>query len=74
MDAIQKTALKETAKTLAGLTAVAVIVPAVIFLIPLEVLGGIISIGCLGFGTKMIYDTKLAQAKFDAEYNKTVDQ
>ncbi len=74
MDAIQKTALKETAKTLAGLTAIAVLVPAAIFLIPLEVLGGIISIGCLGFGTKMIYDTKLAQAKFDAEYNKTVDQ
>ncbi len=74
MDAIQKTALKETAKTLAGLTAIAVLVPAAIFLIPLEVLGGIISIGCLGFGTKMIYDTKLSQAKFDAEYNKTVDQ
>lgn len=74
MDAIQKTALKETAKTIAGLTAVAVLVPAAIFLIPLDVLGGIISIGCLGFGTKMIYDTKLAQAKFDAEYNKTVDQ
>ncbi len=74
MDAIQKTALKETVKTLAGLTAIAVLVPAVIFLVPLEVLGAIISIGCLGFGTKMIYDTKLAQAKFDAEYNKTVDQ
>lgn len=74
MDAIQKTALKETVKTLAGLTAIAVLVPASIFLIPLEVLGGIISIGCLGFGTKMIYDTKLAQAKFDAEYNKKVDQ
>jgi hypothetical protein len=74
MDTIQKTALKETAKAIAGLTAVAVLVPAAIFLIPLEVLGGIISIGCLGFGTKMIYDTKLAQAKFDAEFNKTVDQ
>jgi hypothetical protein len=74
MDAIQKTALKETAKTIAGLTALAVLVPAAIFLIPLEVLGGIISIGCLGFGTKMIYDSHLARAKFDAEYNKTVDQ
>ena len=74
MDAIQKTALKETVKTLAGLAAISILVPAAIFLIPLEVLGGIISIGCLGFATKMIYDTKLAQAKFDAEYNKTVDQ
>ena len=69
MDQIQKTALKETAKTIAGLTAVATLVPAAIFLLPLEVLGGIISIVALCFATKMIYDTKLAQAKFDAEYN-----
>ena len=74
MDAIQKTALKETAKTLAGLTALAVLVPAAIFLIPLEVLGGIFSVAALCFAAKMIYDTKLAQAKFDAEFNKTVDQ
>jgi hypothetical protein len=74
MDAIQKTALKETAKTLAGLTALAVLVPAAIFLIPFEVLGGIFSVAVLGFATKMIYDTKLSQAKFDAEFNKKVDQ
>jgi hypothetical protein len=74
MDAIQKTALKETVKTLAGLTAIAVLVPAAIFLIPLDVLGGIFAVGALCFAAKMIYDTKLAQAKFDAEFNKTVDQ
>jgi hypothetical protein len=74
MDAIQKTAIKETAKTIAGLTAIAVLVPAAIFLIPLEVLGGIFSIGAIVFATKMIYDTKLAQAKFDAEYNQKVDR
>jgi hypothetical protein len=74
MDAIQKTALKETVKTLAGLTAIAVLVPAAIFLIPLDVLGGIFSVAALCFAAKMIYDTKLAQAKFDAEFNKTVDQ
>jgi hypothetical protein len=74
MDSVQKTALKETAKTIAGLTALAVLVPAAIFLIPTEVLGGIFAVGALVFATKMIYDTKLAQAKFDAEYNKTVDQ
>lgn len=73
MDSIQKTALKETAKTIAGLTAISVLVPAVIFLIPFEVLGGIFAIGAMGFATKMIYDTKLAQAKFDAEFNKKVD-
>ena len=74
MNTIQKTALKETAKTLAGLTAIAVLVPAVFFLIPMAVLGSIIAVGALCFGIKMIYDTKLAQAKFDAEINKTVDQ
>ena len=74
MDSIQKTALRETAKTIAGLTVIATLVPAAIFLIPLDVLGGIVSIAALGFATKMIYDTKLAQAKFDAEFNKTVDQ
>jgi hypothetical protein len=74
MDAIQKTALKETAKTLAGLTAISLLVPAAIFLIPLEVLGGIFSVAALCFATKMIYDTKLSQAKFDAEFGKKVDQ
>jgi hypothetical protein len=74
MNDIQKTALKETAKTVAGLTAISLLVPAAIFLIPVEVLGGIFSIGAIVFATKMIYDTKLAQAKFDAEFNKTVDQ
>lgn len=73
MDAIQKTAIKETAKTIAGLTAISILVPAAIFLIPFEVLGGIFSIAAIVFATKMIYDTKLSQAKFDAEFNK-VDQ
>lgn len=74
MDQIQKTAIKETAKTCAGLAAIGIAVPTAIFLVPIEVLGAIFSIGALCFATKMIYDIKLAQAKFDAEYKKTVDQ
>jgi hypothetical protein len=74
MDSIQKTALKETAKTIAGLTALALLVPAAILLIPTDVLATMFGIAALVFLTKMIYDTKLAQAKFDAEHNKTVDQ
>jgi|688.fasta_scaffold47100_11 hypothetical protein len=74
MDTIQKTALKETAKTLAGLTAIALLVPAVIFLIPLTVLGGIISVAAIVMSAKMIYDTKLDQAKFEAHFDKKVDQ
>ena len=72
MNDIQKTALKETVKTLAGLTALALLVPAVIFLVPPQVLGTIFCVGALCFAGKMIYDTKLAQAKFDAEMK--VDQ
>jgi hypothetical protein len=74
MNAIQKTALKETAKTLAGLTAISLLVPAAIFLIPIHVLGSIIAFGALCLVSKMIYDVKLSQAKFDAEINQKVDQ
>ena len=75
MDAIQKTAIKETAKTVAGLTAIAVLVPAVIFLIPTQVLGCIVAIGCLGFATKMIYDIKLTQAQVkQAENDAEIDR
>lgn len=74
MDQIQKTAIKETAKTCLGLAAISVAVPAIIFLVPMQVLGTIVGIAALCFGTKMIYDIKLTQAKFDAEFNKTVDQ
>jgi uncharacterized membrane protein len=74
MDAIQKTALKETAKTIAGLLAISILVPTAILLIPLDVLGGIIAVGALCFATKMIYDTKLAQAKFDEAMKMKVDQ
>ena len=81
MDQIHKTAIKETAKTVAGLTVIAILIPAAIFLIPIEVLGGIVGLVMLGMGVKMIYDDKLVEAKFDAEYKKfdaeykkTVDQ
>jgi MFS superfamily sulfate permease-like transporter len=74
MDNIQKTALKETAKTLAGLTAVALLVPAAIYMIPLKVLGTLITLVALGFVVKMIYDTKLDQAKFEEHFDKGVDK
>ena len=67
MNTVQKTALKETVKTIAVLTVIAVLVPAAIFLIPLDVLGTILAVGALGFAIKMIYDMKLAQAKSNAE-------
>jgi hypothetical protein len=66
MKDVQKTALKETAKTLAGLTAVALAVPAIIFLVPLQVISSVLLIGALGYAVKMIYDVKLSQAEFEA--------
>lgn len=74
MNAIQKTALKETAKTIAGITGIVFVVSAAIALLSLEAISTILLVYCLGMGTKMIYDIKLTQAKVDAEFNKTVDQ
>jgi hypothetical protein len=74
MNTIEKTAFKETAKTLAVLTLIGIAIPATIFLISWKILGVIFSVAAMCFAVKMIYDTKLAQAKFDAEINKTVDQ
>ena len=74
MDQIQKTAIKETVKTCLGLLAISMLVPAAIFLIPLEILGSILGVLALVYATKMIYDIKLAQAKLNADFNKTVDQ
>ncbi len=71
MDQIHKTAIKETAKTLAGLTFIALMVPAVIFLIPLEFLGIGAGLFALVMAAKMIYEIRLAQAKFDAEFKKS---
>jgi uncharacterized membrane protein len=75
MNAIQKTAIVETAKTCAGLASLAIVIPAAILLIPLEVLGGIVSIAALVFATKMIYDIKLGQAKAkQAEIDAKIDR
>ena len=70
MTELQKTAVKETAKTLAGLTLISMMVPAIIFLIPLQVTGTVVAIGALCFAVKMIYDIKLGQAEFQAKYPK----
>lgn len=67
MKDVQKTALKETAKTVTGLTAISLAVPAILFNVPLPILGTTIAIGALCFAIKMIYDIKLSQAEFQAK-------
>jgi uncharacterized protein YebE (UPF0316 family) len=74
MDQVQKTAIKETAKTIGAITGIVFVVSAAIALLSLEAIATILMVYCLGMGVKMIYDMKLSQAKFDAKYGKTVDQ
>ena len=74
MNAIQKTALKETAKTIGAITGMVFVVSAAIALLSLQTIAGILVVYCLIMCIKLIYDTKLAEAKFDAKYNETVDQ
>ena len=70
MNDIKRTALKETAKTLTLLTALSLAVPAILFNVPLPIIGTVLAVGVMLYAAKMIYDVKLSQAKFDAEMNK----
>jgi hypothetical protein len=74
MNQIRKEALKETAKVVAGLTAVSLLVPAIIFTIPLPVLGTAFAVGALVFAVKMIYDIQLSRAEYRATLNQMVDK
>ena len=74
MDQVQKTAVKETAKTIGAITGIVFAVSASIALLSLQAIAAILMVYCLGMGIKLIYDTKLAEAKFDAKYKETVDQ
>lgn len=67
MSDIRKQALKETAKTVAGLTAISLLVPAVLFTVPVEALITVGMIFMLGFAVKMIYDVKLNQIEYRAK-------
>lgn len=59
----------ETAKTVTVLTLLAIIVPIVIHLISIQMLASIITVGCIYFGVKMIYDIKLSEAERDSIVN-----
>jgi hypothetical protein len=72
MDAIQKTAIKETAKVVGAITGLVIVVSVVISLLSLGAIAGIVMVYCLFMGVKMIYDANLAQAKADA-YTKQAE-
>jgi len=75
MNAIQKTAIKETAKTIGAITGIVFVISAAIALLSLQTIGAILMVYCLGMGIKMIYDIKVGeaiakQAKIDAEIDR----
>lgn len=73
MNDIRKQALKETVKTLAGLTLISLAVPAVLFTVPLEALITVAMIGMLGFAVKMIYDVQLNRAEYRAKLEEMTE-
>ena len=74
MDQIQKIAIKKTFIFCASALAASVAISVVIHLVPLDWLSSILAGAALIFGTKMIYDINVAEARFKEKYNKTVDQ
>ena len=72
MDQVQKTAIKETAKVVGGITAIVFVVSAAISLLSLQTIALLLIVYCLGMGIKLIYDTQLSQAQQDA-YTKQAD-
>lgn len=72
MDQVQKTAIKETAIIVVGITTLVFVISAAIALLSLETIGTIIMTYCLLMGIKLVYDEQLSQAQADA-YTKQAD-
>jgi len=62
MNAIQKTALKETAKAIGAITGIVFVISAAIALLSLEAIVTMLMVYCMGMGIKMIYDIKVSEA------------
>lgn len=72
MDQAQKTAIKQTAKIVVGITTFVFVISAAIALLSLEAIGTIIMTYCLLMGIKLIYDAQLSDARV-AAYTKQAD-
>jgi hypothetical protein len=75
MDAIQKTAIKETAKVVAYITGLVFAVVAVIALLSVQAIAALALVYLLGMAIKLIYDNQVIlarekQAKIDAEVDR----
>jgi Ca2+/Na+ antiporter len=75
MDAIQKTAIVETAKTVGAITVTVIVIGTLIELLSLQFIATIALLYCLVMCIKMIYDTKVSQAEAkQAEINAEIDR
>ena len=74
MDAIQKTAIIETAKTVAAITALVFVIALLIELLSLQFIATIVLLYCLAMCIKMIYDDKVIKAQEkQAEIDAKID-
>ena len=75
MDAIQKTAIVETAKTIGAITGLVFVIALLIEVLSLKAIATIVMLYCLAVCIKMIYNTKVDQARakqveIDAEIDR----
>jgi len=73
MNEMKKTALIETIKVVVGLTLIALVVPAVLFTVPVEALITVAMVFMLGFAVKMIYDVQLSRAEYRAKLEEMTE-
>ena len=75
MDQIQKTAIVETAKVIGALTALVFVISVAIELLSLQFIATIVLLYCLAMCIKMIYNTKVDQARAkQAEINAEINR
>jgi ATP/ADP translocase len=75
MDAIQKTAIKETAKVIGALTALVFVIALVIDMLSIQAIAAILMVYCLVVCVKAIYSIKLNEAQVkQAEINAEIDR
>jgi uncharacterized membrane protein len=74
MSEIRKEALRETIKTVAGIVVISLLVPFVLYTVPLNVLAVVFAVAMLTFAIKMVYDIQLNRAESKALLKEMVDK
>ena len=75
MNAIQKTAIVETAKTVGAITVMVFVISLLIEVLSIKAIATIVMLYCLAMCIKLIYNTKVDQAKAkQAEIDAEIDR